>query len=348
MPRSRWTRPLIAAALTAAMPALVPAGAVAKPATLRVMTYNLYQGSELTHSINAGSISALPAAVAADWADVQASDIPARMGAIAAEIKVAHPDFVGLEEAALWRTQSPSNLSVRATTVAYDFVDILVKALQANGASYRVAGIVNNFDLQAPGSFPSGSMDIRITDRVAVLVRSGVTVTHTQAKNYKATSSITAAGIKFVISDGFVAVDAKVGARKLRFVATHLDALSESVRTAQAKELVKGPTKGKSPLVLVGDFNSAVTTPAYKALVHSGLKDSWLKAMPGNPGFTCCHNPNDLVSNTPPLSQRIDYVFERGLQPQSLAVIGTGGADRTPSGMRPSDHAGLAATLKLG
>jgi endonuclease/exonuclease/phosphatase family metal-dependent hydrolase len=319
--------------------------ASAKPAPLRVMTYNLYQGSELSHSISAGSISALPAAVAADWADVQASNIPARMAVIAAEIKASHPDLVGLAEAALWRTQSPSNLAVPAQNVAYDMVAILVKALQAQGASYRAAAIVENFNLQAPGSFPSGSMDIRITDRVAVLVRSGVKVMHTQTKNFKAMASITAAGIKFDIPDGFVAVDAKVGARKLRFVATHLDALSEPVRTAQATELVKGATKGKTPLVLVGDFNGTSTSAAYKALTQSGLKDTWLQAYPGKPGFTCCHNPYDLTSDTPALNQRIDYVFARGLRPRSLAVIGTGPADKTPAGMRPSDHTGLVATL---
>jgi endonuclease/exonuclease/phosphatase family metal-dependent hydrolase len=342
------SRAALAATLAVAASTLTPAAAGAKPATLRVMTYNLYQGSELTHSINAGSISALPAAVAADWADVQASNIPARMAIVAAEIKAAHPDLVGLEEAALWRTQSPSNLSVKATNVAYDLVGILIKALQAQGVSYRAAAIVNNFDLQAPGSFPSGSMDIRLTDRVAVLARAGVKLAHVQEKNYKAASSITVAGIKFTIQDGFAAVDAKLGARTVRFVATHLDALSEAVRTAQAKELVKGPTKGKAPLVLVGDFNSAATTPAYKTLVYSGLKDTWLQAQAGSPGLTCCHNPADLVSDTPALSQRIDYVFARGLRPQSLAVIGTGAADRTPAGMRPSDHAGLEATLKIG
>jgi hypothetical protein len=341
-------RAALAATLVVAASTLTPVAASAKPATLRVMTYNLYQGSELTHSINAGSISALPAAVAADWADVQASNIPARMAVAAAEIKAAHPDLVGLEEAGLWRTQSPSNLAVKATNVAYDFVDILVKALRADGVSYRAAAIVNNFDLQAPGSFPSGSMDIRFTDRVAVLVRAGVKVARVQAKNYKAASSITAAGINFTIQDGFDAVDVKLGGRRLRFVATHLDALSEPVRTAQAKELVNGPTKGRTPLVLVGDFNSVTTTPAYKTLVHAGLRDTWLQAEAGNPGFTCCRNPADLTSDTPALSQRLDYVFARGLRPQSLAVIGTGPADRTPAGMRPSDHAGLDATLKLG
>lgn len=341
-------RAALAVTLAVAASTVTPVAAAAKPATLRVMTYNLYQGSELTHSINAGSISALPAAVAADWGDVQASNIPARMAIVAAEIKAAHPDLVGLEEAALWRTQSPSNLSVKATNVAYDFVNILISALHAQGVNYRAAAIVNNFDLQAPGSFPSGSMDVRLTDRVAVLARAGLKVSHMQAKNYKATASITAAGLKFTIQDGFAAGDVKLGARSLRFVATHLDALSESVRTAQAKELVKGPTKGKTPLVLVGDFNSATTTPAYKALVRSGLKDTWLQAQAGNPGFTCCHDPANLTSDMPALSQRIDYVFARGLRPQSLAVIGTGTADRTPAGMRPSDHTGLEATLKIG
>ena len=324
-----------------------PAALAAKKPVIKVITYNLYQGSELTHSIAAGSISALPAAVAADWRDVQRSDFPARAAVIAAEIKAANPDVVGLSEAALWRTQAPSNLSVRATNVAYDYVAILEQALQKAGAGYHTVAIVENFDLQAPGSFPSGSMDIRLTDRVAIIARNGVKTAHPKTANYKATASITAAGIKFVIKDGYAATDVKIGGKAIRFVATHLDALTESVRTAQAKELVKGPTRGAKPLVLVGDFNGKTSSAAYHSLVGSGLKDTWSQAYPSAPGLTCCHNPDDLVADTPPFSERIDYVFARGLKPVSLAIAGLGAADRTPAMMRPSDHAGLAATLRL-
>jgi hypothetical protein len=233
------------AVLALAIAALtVPATAsAAKPAPLRVMTYNLYQGSELTHTLGAGSIAALPAAVAADFNDVQASDIPARMAVVAAEIKAARSDLVGLEEAALWRTQSPSNLSVPAKTVAY-FVAILLQALRRLGVSYRAAAIVENSDVQAPASFPSGSMDVRLTDRVAVLARAGVKVSHVTTRTYRATAKVTVpAGLTIAIKDGFAALDAKRGAREVRFVATHLDALSEPVRTAQASELVRAPPR---------------------------------------------------------------------------------------------------------
>lgn len=334
--------------LTLACVALAAPTAVgARKPVLRVMSYNLYQGSELIHSISAPSISALPAAVAQDWADVQSSNFPARAAVIASEIKAANPDVVGLSEAALWRTQAPSNLSKPATNVAYDYVDILLQALRGVGASYRVVAIVNNFNLQAPGSFPSGSMDIRLTDRVAIIARKGVKTAHVKTANYAATASITAAGIKFVIPDGYAATDVRIGGKTIRFVATHLDALTESVRTAQAGELVRGPTRKRSPLVLVGDFNGMSTSAAYRELTGSGLKDSWLQAYPSLPGLTCCHNPYDLVSDMPPFNERIDYVFERGLRPQSLTIAGLGGPDRTPSGMRPSDHAGLVATLRL-
>jgi endonuclease/exonuclease/phosphatase (EEP) superfamily protein YafD len=293
------------AVLALAIAALtVPATAsAAKPTPLRVMTYNLYQGSELTHTLAAGSIAALPAAVAADFNDVQASDIPARMAVVAAEIKAARSDLVGLEEAALWRTQSPSNLSVPAKTVAYDFVAILLQALRRLGVSYRAAAIVENSDVQAPASFPSGSMDVRLTDRVAVLARAGVKVSHVTTRTYRATAKVTVpAGLTIAIKDGFAALDAKRGAREVRFVATHLDALSEPVRTAQASELVSGPAKGRGPTVLVGDFNSATTTAAYATIASSGIRDTWLQAMPAAPGFACCHNPADLTAASPALS----------------------------------------------
>jgi len=44
--------------------------------------------------------------------------------------------------------------------------------------------------------------------------------------------------------------------------------------------------------------------------------------------------------------RRIDVVFERGLQRLTDVLVGT--TDLTPSGLYPSDHAGVVAKLAIG
>jgi len=57
---------------------------------------------------------------------------------IAAQAESTAPDLIGVQEAALWRTGSPSGSfpPPAATTTAYDFVQILTDALRAHGLHY--------------------------------------------------------------------------------------------------------------------------------------------------------------------------------------------------------------------
>jgi len=100
--------------------------------------------------------------------------------------------------------------------------------------------------------------------------------------------------------------------------------------------------------VLVGDFNSAAdgsTTMSY-ATVASSFTDTYAKLNPGMPGFTCC---TDITAPAPTYRERIDIVFFRGagVGPQAVEYVGTDPAKRTPSGLWPSDHAGVVATLQV-
>ena len=69
-------------------------------------------------------------------------------------------------------------------------------------------------------------------------------------------------------------------------------------------------------------------------------------AVPG-PGYTCCQ-AGDLTNPVSQLYERIDIVFTRNIAlatGQSI-LIGDTPAERTPSGLWPSDHAGVVPRLE--
>jgi hypothetical protein len=100
--------------------------------------------------------------------------------------------------------------------------------------------------------------------------------------------------------------------------------------------------------VFVGDFNSAAdgsSTATYANLIAAGLQDAWTHVLPGDPGYTSTQNA-DLMNPISLLSERIDLVLHRGgFSALDVELVGENPADRTPSGLWPSDHAGIVATL---
>jgi endonuclease/exonuclease/phosphatase family metal-dependent hydrolase len=326
--------------------------------TARVMTQNLYFGADLGPVLAATDASTLIAAVTTAFASAEATDIPARMAAVADEIGKTHPDLIGLQEAALWRT---GPLGTPATEVAFDFVSLLVDALAARGLTYEVAVTTTNLDAQAPGVTASGLREIRLTDRDAILVRRGaagpaVDISSVQSANF-ATNVVLSTPVlgHITILRGWAAVDVTIGHTSLRFRTTHLETLAEAVQVAQAVELLDGPAATGLPLVMVCDCNSdargrgADATATYGILIEAGLTDAWAVKRPGAQGLTCCQ-ASDLRNRKSALNERIDLVLLRGsFDVRHARVIGAHPADRTPPPTRlwPSDHAGLAVTLEL-
>jgi hypothetical protein len=70
-------------------------------------------------------------------------------------------------------------------------------------------------------------------------------------------------------------------------------------------------------------------------------------APPGGDGFSCCQ-AEDLRNTASLLDERVDLVLLKGaLTAKQVVVVGDESADRTESGLWPSDHAGVAATIRL-
>lgn len=327
---------------------------------LTAMTYNLFQGSELSDVVSATTPDQFLAAVAKDYGEVVATDFPERAAAIAAEVQSARPDLIGLQEAALWKTGAPSSSfpPPAPTTVSYDLVTMLVQALDARGLHYAPVAITDNFTVTGPGAFPFGLMNVQLTDRVAILARTDepLTISHVRTANYTHNTVLPTLAGPTTLTGGYAAADATIGRRTERFVTTHLDAFDVRVGAAQANELVQGPLNTDIPVMLTCDCNATPSSSTYALLRRNGLKDSWIQVHPDLPGYTCCQSPT-LLNPSSTLTSRIDYIFTRGggLKAQDVVVVGADQASRStpsafsaPSGFWPSDHAGLVAVFVQG
>lgn len=323
-----------------------------------VMTQNVYNGvdAQLAAVPTAMNFPDLVQKVAAVYLGYFARNFPERAAAIAAAVAVTRPALIGLQEAVLVRTQvPPDGPATPATTVALDYVQILLNALAARGLHYEVVVQSVNFDAELPSAL---GFDVRHTDREVILARTDLKVADLKLSNAQAGNFVANCTISGPLTGpitfrrGWVAVDAKIRGKSFRLVSTHLDVgcppSGFAVQQAQAAELLSGPAATNLPVVLVGDLNSPGdgSGTTYNNLIAAGFADA---AVAGGSGSvpTCCQDP-DLLNAASTLTERIDHVLFRGNFAVSGAdVLGDEQADRTMSGLWPSDHAGVAATLTL-
>ena len=334
--------------------------------SLTVMTWNLYLGAPLESLFAVDSPLALAFEGATLWATVQQTNFDERAEAITDQIALKQPDLIGLQEAVLWRIQSPGdfaggNLVPNAETVVYDFLQILLDKLEIRGLHYDVLAVVEASDIEGlafrPGSF-TATDDIRMTDRDVILARADVQegrheYSNVQAKNFHAKVTQAVMGVPIDILSSWASVDVNTPDGTLRFVTTHLSALSDVVRLVQIGELLAGPLDTDLPVIFVGDLNSSASAealvndaPTYDFLISYGFVDAWKQAGSG-PGLTAWQD-GDLLSPESILDRRIDFVLYRGnVTVLNSDVVGEEQEDRTSSGLWPSDHAGVSAEFVL-
>ena len=318
---------------------------------LTVMTYNVYVGSSAEPLLSVENLLQVPTEVANMYNNVMASDFPSRAVAIAKSIKTYQPHLIGLQEISLIRKQSPGDRIagglVPAEEVALDYLEILMDALQAEGLSYQVAAQVENLDIEMPMFTDTGIDDIRLTDYDVILSRSDVAISRVMSANY--TNALTIEMLRLEIQRGYAAVDATVSGVTYRFVNTHLEAFAEENRVAQTQELVDILSDETLPIILLGDFNTrAPNGTAYQILLSAGYMDIWQMDSAGT-GNTCCQD-DDILNEVSDHSVRIDQIFVRNLDLPSSVLTHTVGdkpSDRLPSGLWPSDHAGVVAHFAL-
>jgi endonuclease/exonuclease/phosphatase family metal-dependent hydrolase len=345
---------------------------------VNVMTRNLYLGADLAPAIGAPSLEAFVAATGQILREVTANDFPTRAKGLAQEILKQKPDLVGLQEVALWRTGPPDLTPVitgepTATTVRYDYLQLLLDQLNKGPDRYEVVVSQNEFDLEAPGDengiagdgpnpeIANAEINGRLTMRDVILKRrgAGVDTANPQSGNFKTLLAVPILGKPLTIKRGWTATDAKVrGSHPFRFVNTHLEAfdpaaLVPSIRALQAGELVApgGPATGSLPVVLVGDLNSdddtveAGDAQAYNALVNAGFVERSTDVPLG-----CCLKSSLLAEgaggSVADFDHQVDHVMTN--DPSDITLQSSTVTGLLPvNGFWSSDHAGLFSSLRF-
>ncbi|HEX6433196.1 MAG TPA: endonuclease/exonuclease/phosphatase family protein [Gemmatimonadales bacterium] len=316
-------------------------------AGVAIVTRNLYVGTDVDAVISAlateDSEDDLPALFQAVEL-LQRTDFPSRAGAIADEIARARPHAVGLQEV----SQIDLTLPPLGVDIHQDFLTTLLAELKNRGLGYEVAAQIKNIEA-AP--FPGVSLvdfDVLLVDTDRVEVNA------TDAQNFTANLGQVAPGV--VLKRGWVTASVTIQGVELTLASTHLESGNlpglSGLRALQAQELA-GSLNRAAPTVLVGDLNDTPGSPMYQVLLNAGFIDAWTALRPGVMGNSCCHSA-DLSNQVADLTQRIDYVFARGLEQAHgevlgrVELLGEVPADRRPGlDIWPSDHAGLAAELRF-
>ena len=356
--------------------------------TMDVGIYNVYLGADLNPLFGASSLPDLISRASAIYAEVERTDFPQRAEAIAELVADDAPDVLGLNEVALWETapwafvQTPGGPLPVATgpyTPSFDFEQILLDALAAEGEPYTVVATNSNFtSATIPIAIPiSPTLAARFTDHDLILVRDDalkhLTVSNARSFNFSDASlfSVNLLGLNVQVDRGWSTVDLTQRGRTFRFVNTHLEAfgttpLRDEWRNLQAAELVADLETSPYPLVVVGDINARPTlcqdfrqppqfqdqnVVAYGLLEDSGLQEVWPLVYERDPcgpaSWTSGQDDSLLEPST--LDHRIDVVFvSEEFSALQAETIGEEPDDRTePDGFWPSDHAGSLAKIRL-
>jgi len=327
---------------------------------LRVMTYNANEGTDFLEIQAASDPQQFLIAVGQTIAQVRATNPPARMKALAKQIVAASPALVSLQEVDQWST-GPLDLATftcGSMTQEFDLLQELQDALAGLGAHYEIAKQQQQYafppipGLILPGTF----LCVQAVNNVAILARTDLDASkfswsNPQSGQYSSALIFPTPVGLLPLPRAWVSVDATSHGRNFRFIGTHLESVDPGIRQQQGTELRIGPANTSLPIVIAMDSN-AQAAPApldttYLDFRAAGYTDVWSHLFPSTMGFTCCQAEldNNPISQ---LYQRIDLILTLGkVQGQNIASFGVTQASKTPDGLWPSDHAGVASQLVI-
>ena len=344
----------------------------AKAEKIRVMSRNLYLGAEIQPIAAAKTLEEFLTGTQKALEQAAANDFTERAKALAAEIVEKKPHLIGLQEVYNFTVDG-----FNGPPPFRDYLQDLLDALEAQGVFYELAAEVKNLDITVP---VPGVGSVGVTDSDVILSRWDVNTEIVNLQgcrnsidgcNYSVIASANSPVGPINFERGFVAVDALIGTISVRFFNTHLEnrnvdpnnPLSPYIQASQALELITFlnllPNPQNAPVVVVGDINSSPEHPVidmgqikiippYKQFEGAGYVDVWTLRNGNPPGFTCCQEEN-LLNPESILSERVDVIFasEAPINKVKANVVSNDETDKTPSGLWPSDHAGVVAQIEF-
>jgi hypothetical protein len=355
--RSAW----VTAALALAAPPLAPAPAQAQlskgEGDLRVMTYNVDEGTDFIEVASATNLMEFLIAVGQTITQVRATNPPSRMQAVAKQIAAAAPMLVSLQELDQWYSGPFDSTTQTCGPVSLEF-DMLQELVAALSPTYQLAYQALQYQFPpTPGLISSGPLCVQVRNYIAILARTDLSPSkfhwdNPQSAQYlNKTFFTTPSGQQLPLPRAWVSVDANFHGKPFRFIGTHLESADPTVREQQGIELREGPAKTSVPVIIAMDANAQAAPqpqdPTYSDFIASGYNDAWSEIFPRTPGFTCCQAQlvNNAVSQ---LFQRTDLILTLGnAEAQNIALFGTTPASKTPGGLWPSDHAAVAAQMAI-
>lgn len=324
-----------------------------------VLTQNAYIGVDLSRLLDVESLAEVRQVAGEFLAGVDPTLYEARADGIAGHIENTGADVVALQEVANLRTQRPSDFGSaspeQASDTLVDFLSLVESALADRDLAYDVAATTVTTDLELPAQTDEGPVDVRITDRDVLLVRSEHEIGETVTDTYEAALPAPLPGIDNVsVERGFCTVDVTMEGVPFTVVSTHLESVTGLIRRQQAQELLDSLPSGR-PVILCGDFNSGPESDSdtYDLLTGS-FEDPYTTLQSDGDGFTCCQAA-DLGNEQSGLDRRIDLVLYRGdVRPTEIGRVGHRPEDRitVETGgetveVWPSDHAGVVGTFEV-
>ncbi len=315
------------------------------------MSRNMYIGADVDRviAVLSGLSGEDPqAALGAVLQEFIATDLPARLNALAEEIAREQPHVVGLQEVSTVGVNLPAEFGI--PSIQADFLAGLMQALALRGLSYQTVGNLNfQFSLLGGG--------ITIEDRDVMLVRSSLPILGQAHGSYSCPPLCIPVPGLGTLSRGWVRATTRVGGRTVTFVSTHPESGDlpqiAQLRAGQMQELAGMLGSVSGPIVLLGDLNDTPGSATHQILTGAGFVDVWASLETG-PGYTCCHATH-LQSGG--FSKRIDYVMVRGgfltgngrvVQGSRVKVIGESANERVQGAFGliwPSDHGGVVVSL---
>jgi hypothetical protein len=347
------------AAIWAAMAA--PAVAQLIPGVGTVMTYNVNEGTDFLQVVGAQTLPQFLVGVGQILTQVEGTNPPERMEAVAGKILEVQPELLSLQEVDQWYTGTfdPVAGTCGTMTLQYDMLEELLSALAKQGGHYEVAvQVTQNAFPPTPGLIPPATyLCVAVTDYDVVLARTDLPSWIFQWSNPQSGQFVNQLVLPTPIGPvpyprAWATVDAQFFGHSFHYVNTHLESFDANVRELQGDELRAGPANSALPVIIAMDSNAQAfplpQDPTYVDFRSAGYQDVWSKLFPKRAGLTCCQ---DEADNNPvsQLYQRIDVVLTHGsVTPLGAALLGADPRSRLSDGLWPSDHAALVAAVVVG